>query len=79
MDLGDDLTLKTYLHWLIKLPDHASYSNVSFINVLRPKIFHCHRRRKNQQMTQVQMFIHNYLNLNMFRALLCPLSGEQTV
>jgi len=34
------------------------------------------RRRKNQQLTQVQMFIHNKFNLNMFRAPLCPLSGE---
>ena len=30
MDWDVDLTLKTYLHWLIKLPDHASYSDASF-------------------------------------------------
>ena len=34
---------------------------------------------KNQQITQVQMFIHDYFNLKMFRASLCPSSGEQTV
>ena len=30
-------------------------------------------------MPQVQMFILNSLTLNMFRALLCPSSGEQTI
>lgn len=41
MDWDADLTLKTYLLLLINLPDHASYSDVSFINVLRPRIFQC--------------------------------------
>jgi hypothetical protein len=30
MDWDAYVTLKTYLHWLINLPDHASYSDVIF-------------------------------------------------
>jgi hypothetical protein len=30
MDWDSDRTLKTYLHWFRKLPDHALYSDVSF-------------------------------------------------
>ena len=77
------------LLWTLGKKKRAAFTKLCIRKDLRGKFWkHWHeeelmkvqsRRRKNQQITQVPMFIHNRLNLNMFRASLCPSSGEQTV
>jgi len=37
MNWDADLILKTYLHWLIKFPDHASYSDASLYQCFEAK------------------------------------------